>query len=249
MQSLNSDDEMCRSSSTFSSRTTSLHSTDTDSFHIDYVDKDSRKSMINQNHLTLKRDQAELQHQLNALKMEMSALRIKSDHVEETLKKMQEQSHDELLQSQAIKPNLLNGAQRALDAQKPVDFPNEFLTTIFGVHADDANFRDHCKQIDIELKNSVLKLGDHAYQAEKDFINEIMIHKMESLREKLKNKYKAKLMRREQEQLDNLIMLKSKCFQLLEQFIIEQSRGENEQYIKSFLKQLKQLYEQESEDP
>lgn len=205
--------------------------------------------MIKQNHLVLKRDQDELKHQLNTLKMEMSALRIKSDHLEETLKKMQDQSYEELLRSQSIKPKLLEGAQRALDAQEPVDFPKEFLTTIFAVHADDANFRDHCQQIDIELSKAVMKLGEHAYQAEKHFINEIMSHKMESLREKLKNKYKAKLMRKEQEQLNNLVILKDKCFQLLEQFIIEHSRSENEQYIKSFLKHLKHLYAQESEDP
>lgn len=246
MKNLYSDDETCRSS-----YTTSLDSSSSSEIASLYSSTNSAscRSMIKQQHHMLKMDQASLKHQLNTLQMEISSLKLKSDHLEHNLKKMQEQSAEELRRSQAIKPKLFKGAQRALDAQKPVDFPKAFLTTIFASHADDANFRDHCEQIDMELSKAMIKLGDHAYQVEKDLVKDVVKQKTESLREKLTNKYKAKLMSREEAQLNHRMMLKDQCFQLLKQFIIESSCGEDEQYIKSYLKQLKELYAQESEDP
>lgn len=205
--------------------------------------------MNKQNHLVLKKEQDEKKHQLNTLMMEVSALRIKSDHLEKTLKMLQDQSYEELIRNQTIKPNVLEYAERALYAQEPADFPKEFLTTIFAMHSDDPNFRDHCQELDIELSKAVMQMGEDAYQTEKQCINEIKIHKMKSVREKLNNKYKAKQMRKEQEDRENLVLLKDRCFILLKQFIIEHTRSENEQYIKSFLKHLKHLYAQESEDP
>lgn len=240
------DDEMCRSSYTTSldlstsSELASLNSS---------TNLASCRSMIKQQNHMLKMDQASLKNQLNTLQMEMSALKLKSNHLEENLKKMQQQSTEELRRSQAIKPKLLEGAQRALDAQKPVDFPKEFLTTIFALHADDANFRDHCEQIDKELSRAMIKLGDHAYQVEKHLVKDVVKQKLESLREKLTNKYKTKLMSREEAQQNHRIVLKDQCFQLLKQIIVDSSCGEDEQYIKSYLKQLKELYAQESEDP
>lgn len=248
MKNFYSDDEMCRSS-----YTTSLDSSS--SLEIASLNSSTNlpntscRSMIKQQNFTLKMDQASLKHQLNTLQMELSVLKLKSDHLEVNLKKMQEQSAEELRRSQAIKPKLLEGAQRALDAQKPVDFPKEFLTTIFALHADDANFRDHCEQVDMELSKAMIKLGDHAYQAEKALVKDVVKQKMESLREKLTNKYKAKLMNREEAQLKHRMMLKDQCFQLLKQIIIDSSGGDDEEYIKSYLKQLKELYAQESEDP
>ncbi|XP_034485242.1 uncharacterized protein LOC117790080 isoform X2 [Drosophila innubila] len=238
-----------KSCNDMSSRSSSLnmHHANTEAqldeiYHEGAINKDSTAS---QRHYELRDEHTRLRRQLNTLKLQIAALRIETDHLQQMEHKQEQLNCTNLCSSQNIKATLFNSARQALNDQKPVEFPNHFFTQIFSMFAYDQFFMEQCHHIDVLLNETVQKLCIKEYQAQELTFKEKVNKKLTSTRTKLKEKYNLKLAKLEETQKADLLKMKEKCYELLLQFLSESCQ--DKMYINSYLKELKTLYMQEND--
>ncbi|XP_064552803.1 uncharacterized protein LOC135438411 [Drosophila montana] len=200
-----------------------------------------------QNHSELKEQQSGLKKQLNTLKLHFAALGIENDHLEEHIKKLEQQNLQKECFNQNIKAQILSAAKRAVGNQTRIAFPQQFLVQIFEPFAEDQNFMEHCAQIDGEIAKLMHKLRLQAYQAQETKFRSVISKKKTNLQTQLVHKYEAKLVKQERAHQAKASQLKHKCFELLQQCLSENCK--DAEYIKSYLTELKTLYEQETHKP
>ncbi|XP_030559388.1 uncharacterized protein LOC115761674 [Drosophila novamexicana] len=200
-----------------------------------------------QKHSELKGQQLDLKKQLNTLKLHLAALGIENDHLEEHIHKLEQQNLQKEYFNQNIKTQILSAAKRAVDNQTRITFPQHFLVQIFAPFAEDQNFMEHCAQIDSEIAKLMHKLRLQAYQAQETKFRSVISKKKTNLQAQLVHKYEAKLAKQERAHQAKVSQLKHKCFELLQHCLIENCK--DTEYIKSYLTEMKTLYEQKTQNP
>ncbi|XP_032593562.1 uncharacterized protein LOC116805489 [Drosophila grimshawi] len=201
-------------------------------------------SMAKLQNIELKQKQAKLKQELNSLKLQLTALEIEIDYAEENVKNRK--NRQKTCVNQNIKAEFLNAAQEALNSQTSRTFPDRFLAQIFKPFAEDANFMDHCVHFDVELAYIMDKLRMQACEAHEPRVREVINKKLPQCRSKLVAKYEARHSKMEEMQQSTMLLLKRKCFELLQQLLNDSCKNQN--YIIPYIKELETLYEQQTQD-
>ncbi|XP_060647449.1 uncharacterized protein LOC132785382 [Drosophila nasuta] len=192
----------------------------------------------------LKSQHARHVNHLNTLKMQIAALRIETDHLEQYQKKFQEQILAKRQFQKDLKSLLLESSKKALNEPNLQSFPRKFLTHIFAVFIGDHKFMKSCFQADNLFEMEVQELFMKEYQSQKHNHKAKIDQKLERTRKHLAEKYEAKLDDLEEKHKSNLVILKQKCYELLQQFLVNNCKDEN--HI-PYLNELKALYLQKTQ--
>ncbi|XP_017139845.1 uncharacterized protein LOC108154181 isoform X2 [Drosophila miranda] len=197
-----------------------------------------------QMHHKLKLKHEELVRQIDTIKLNVSVLQIETNHVENKLRNLAQERELNGSFTDETKANLFAEATKALEAQTAVTFPTQFLSEIFSTVAGEEQLKDHFSNLDHELRAIVEKLCVDVYQLKKPTETKTVNRKIEALKEKLSKKYQKQINREEKSYKKRLAALKEKCFDMLQQVLQIDNR---DNYSKAFLKELKALYEQDTQ--
>ncbi|XP_033233148.1 uncharacterized protein [Drosophila pseudoobscura] len=197
-----------------------------------------------QMHHKLKLEHEELVRQIDTIKLNVTVLQIETNHMENKLRHLAQERELKGSFTDETKANLFAEATKALEAQTAETFPTQFLSEIFSTVAGEEELKDHFSNLDHELRAIVEKLCVDVYQLKKPTETKTVNRKIEALKAKLSKKYQKQINREEKSYKKRVAAMKEKCFDMLQQFLKINNR---DTYSKVFLKELKALYEQDTQ--
>ncbi|XP_022211446.2 uncharacterized protein LOC111066845 isoform X2 [Drosophila obscura] len=208
------------------------------------VQKKNPDPIALQTHHKLRLQHTELVRQIDSAKLRLSVLEIEKDYAENALMKAIQERQLKGPFTDQTKANLFDEALKALEAQTAATFPTQFLSEVFSTVADEDQLSNHFSNLDNELCDIVDTLCVENYKLKKESQEKKVKLKLEALKEMLAKTYQKQVNREAKSYQKRAAALKNKCFDLLKQFL-KNNIPENES--KEFLKELKALYEKDTQ--